>query len=59
MSQYKGIIYHAPMKSLNEDVALLLGLHAGDGWLSDKWGLCCEQQDSNMFLRVIELVRNV
>jgi hypothetical protein len=33
------IIYHSPLKALNEDVALVLGLHAGDGWLSDKGGI--------------------
>jgi hypothetical protein len=56
---YQRIIYHAPLKELNEDVALMLGLHAGDGWLSDKWGITCGQNDKNMFLRVMELVRNV
>jgi hypothetical protein len=38
---YQRIIYHDPLKELNVDVALLLGLHAGDGWLSDKWGIAC------------------
>ena len=56
---YQRIIYHAPVKELNEEAALLLGLHAGDGWLSDKWGIACGQDDASMFLRVIELVRNV
>ncbi len=43
--QYEHIIYHLSLKELNEDVALLLGLHAGDGWLSDKWGISCGQDD--------------
>src|SRR3972149_10764963 len=56
---YQRIIYHAPVKELNEEAALLLGLHAGDGWLSDKWGISCGQDDKSMFLQVTELVRNV
>jgi intein/homing endonuclease len=56
---YQRIIYHDSLKELNEDVALLLGLHAGDGWLSDKWGIACGQDDKLMFLRIMELVRNV
>lgn len=56
---YQRIIYHLPITELNEDVALLLGLHAGDGWLSDKWGITCGQDDENMRIRIIELVRNV
>lgn len=56
---YHRIIYRPPLKELNEDVALLLGLHAGDGWLSDKWGIACGQDDERMLLRVTELVRNV
>lgn len=55
----RGVLYHQPKKELDEDVALLLGLHAGDGWLSDKWGVTCGQDDKSMCLRVIELVRNV
>lgn len=56
---YQRIIYHDPLKELNVDVALLLGLHAGDGWLSDKWGIACGQDDKSMFLRIMGLVRNV
>jgi hypothetical protein len=56
---YQRIIYHDSLKELNEDVALLLGLHTGDGWLSDKWGIACGQDDKIMFLRLTELVRSV
>jgi intein/homing endonuclease len=56
---YQRIIYHKPLRDLNEDVALMLGLHAGDGWLSDKWGISCGQDDKAMFLRTMDLVRNV
>jgi hypothetical protein len=56
---YGRIIYHPPLKELNEDVALLLGLHAGDGWLSDKWAISCGQNDKEMPLRIIELARNI
>lgn len=37
----------------------LLGLHVGDGWLSDKWGIACEKKDKSMILRVTQLVRDV
>jgi len=47
------------MKELDENVALLLGLHAGDGWLSDKWGIACEKKDKSMIRRVTQLVRDV
>jgi hypothetical protein len=56
---YQGLIYHKPAEKLTPEVALLLGLHAGDGWLSDKWGITCGQGDKKMILRVIDLVRNV
>ena len=55
----RGVIYRQPRKELDEDVALLLGLHVGDGWLSDKWGIACNQKDESMILRIIELVRDV
>lgn len=53
------IIYHPPLKELNEEVALLLGLHAGDGRLSDKWGISCGQDDKEMLVKIIELSRNI
>jgi hypothetical protein len=56
---YQRIVYHAALTELNEEVALLLGLHAGDGWLSDKWGISCGEDDTYMLQKVKELVRNV
>jgi len=55
----RGVIYHPPRNELDEDIALLLGLHVGDGWLSDKWGIACEEKDKSMILRVTQLVRDV
>jgi len=55
----RGIVYCQPRKELDEEVALLLGLHVGDGWLSDKWGIACEEKDKSMILRVTMLVRDV
>jgi intein/homing endonuclease len=55
----RGVIYHRPKKDLDEEVALLLGLHVGDGWLSDKWGIACEKKDKSMILRVTQLVRDI
>ncbi|MEM3356617.1 MAG: LAGLIDADG family homing endonuclease [Candidatus Bathyarchaeia archaeon] len=55
----RGIVYTQPRKELDPDVALLLGLHAGDGWLSDKWGISCRPDDKAMFLHIIDLVRNI
>jgi hypothetical protein len=53
------LIYHPPLKVLNEESALVLGLHAGDGWLSDKWGISCGIEDKEMLAKIIDLVRNV
>ena len=55
----RGVVYHPPRKEPDEDVALLLGLHVGDGWLSDKWGITCEPKDESMIYRVTQLVRDV
>jgi intein/homing endonuclease len=55
----RGVVYRQPRKELDEEVALLLGLHVGDGWLSDKWGIACEEKDKSMILRVTMLVRDV
>jgi len=57
--RHQRIVYHSPRIELDEDVALLLGLHVGDGWLSDKWGIACETKDKSMFHQVTELVRSV
>jgi len=55
----RGIVYHEPRKKLDEDVALLLGLHVGDGWLSNEWGIVCAKKEKSMILRVIMLLRDV
>jgi len=55
----RGVICHQARKELDEDVALLLGLHVGDGWLSDKWGISFEKENRSMILRVTGLVRDV
>ena len=52
-------IYHAPIMELNYDSAMLLGLHAGDGHLSNAWGLSICRKDIAMGERVVNLVRNV
>jgi len=56
---YERIVYHPSIKELNDDVALLLGLHAGNGWLSDKWGISCGQNHKEILVRIMELVRNI
>jgi intein/homing endonuclease len=53
------MIYRQPREELDEEGALLLGLHVGDGWLSDKWGIVCEKKDKFMILRITQLVRDV
>jgi hypothetical protein len=52
-------IYHAPNMELNYDSAMLLGLHAGDGYLSDAWGPAVCNKDKMMGERIITLVRDV
>lgn len=52
-------ILHDPDTSLNGDTALLLGLHAGDGHLSDSWGLSIGGNDVEMGNLVVGLVRKV
>jgi len=54
------ITYHQPKEVLDIDVAELLGLHAGDGYMSrGTWGIRCNLQDGNMAQRIIRLARNV
>jgi len=54
------IKYHSPIEGIDENVAELLGLHAGDGWLSkDKWGTACNSNDKNLISRVYDLSRKV
>jgi hypothetical protein len=59
MMRHHPIFYHLPRDSLNPEVGLLLGLHAGDGWVSDEWGLAICRSDRAMIRRVIALVREV
>ncbi len=58
-AKYTSITYHLPRRYLDEDVALLLGLHVGDGWLSDKWGIMCEKVEGSMINWIIRLAREV
>ena len=54
------ITYHQPKEVLDTDVAELLGLHAGDGYMSrGTWGIRCNLQDENMAQWIIHLARNV
>jgi len=58
-AKYSRITYRLPRERLDEDVALLLGLHVGDGWLSDKWGIMCEKVEGSMIRWIIRLAREV
>jgi len=54
------ITYHSPKEVLDVEVAELLGLHAGDGYIScGVWGIRCNLQDENMARRTIHLARKV
>lgn len=53
------IFYHSPRNCLDPEVGLLLGLHAGDGWVSDEWGLALHRSDREMISRVLLLIRGV
>ena len=57
--RHRPIFYHPPRVSLDSDVGLLLGLHAGDGWISDEWGLAICRSDRRMIHQIVVLVRNV
>jgi hypothetical protein len=52
-------IYHEPAVRLDRDVALLLGLHCGDGHLSDSWGISVCGKDIEMEDVVTSLIREV
>lgn len=52
-------IYHRPDFNLKPDVALLLGLHAGDGWISQDWGISLSSKDRQMVKIIVGLVRRV
>jgi intein/homing endonuclease len=54
------ITYHQPKEVLDIDVVELLGLHAGDGYMSrGLWGIRCNLQDENMARQIIYLARKV
>ena len=56
----KGICYKPPKTILDIEVAELLGLHAGDGYIScGVWGILCNIQDEKMAQRIVVLARNV
>jgi len=60
MGKGKHIAYHLPKEDLDIEGAELLGLHAGDGYIScEVWGIRCNLQDENMAQRIIHLARNV
>jgi DNA-binding transcriptional regulator WhiA len=60
MSRGKPITYNPPKEVLDIEVAELLGLHAGDGYIScGVWGMRCNLQDENMAERIIHLARSV
>ena len=52
-------IYHPSRKVLDFESAVLLGLHAGDGWISGRWGIAAHSKDKRMISEVIKLVRDV
>jgi hypothetical protein len=59
LMRHRHEVYHNPESRLNGRVALLLGLHAGDGHLSDSWGLSISQKDMKMKESVVSLARTV
>jgi len=60
MGRGRHITYHPPKDVLDMDVAELLGLHAGDGYMScGVWGIRCNLQDENMAQRIIHLAHSV
>lgn len=48
-----------PVLELTKDVALMLGIHAGDGWLSDRWGVAFNSADKQMLEEVRSLAKRV
>jgi intein/homing endonuclease len=52
-------ILHEPKSGLDYEIALLLGLHAGDGHLSDSWGISIGGDDSQMVEDVVSLAKSV
>lgn len=52
-------VYGPALRGLNFEAALLLGLHAGDGHLSDGWGISIGGDDHGMVNIVMGVVRSV
>jgi intein/homing endonuclease len=52
-------ILHPVVRMLNFEAALLLGLHAGDGHLSDSWGISVGGEDREMLKAVVTLVESI
>ena len=52
-------IFSMPVGELTKEVALLLGLHAGDGWISEAWGIVVNSTDTEMAKTVFSLAQNV
>lgn len=57
--RHQVIMYHLPRRKLDSEVALLLGLHAGDGWISDAWGSSLTTSNQQMIVSVVSLIRSV
>ncbi len=54
------ITYQQPKKALNIEAAELVGLHAGDGYIScGVWGIRCNLRDEKMAQHIVLLARNV
>jgi hypothetical protein len=59
-TRHKAVTYHAPASELSPDVALLLGIHAGDGWVTDgQWGVRPARRDVGMVKAIVILIRDV
>jgi intein/homing endonuclease len=52
-------IFGPPLTGLTPEVAELLGMHAGDGWISDAWGIVVHSADVEMAKRVFVLAQNI
>ncbi|MGA2663837.1 MAG: LAGLIDADG family homing endonuclease [Nitrososphaerales archaeon] len=58
--RHHAVTYHAPESRLTPSVALILGLHAGDGWVSGhEWGLRFTRRDVGMVESASALIRDV
>jgi hypothetical protein len=52
-------VYHKPLMEIDYDAALLLGLHSGDGHLSDAWGITVGGRDRMMGDQIVRLARRL